>query len=176
MATTYKIIDKAVLGSDQANITFTGLNAYSSDYTDLRLLVSSRVDTGSGDYTNMLLQFNSSTSNYYQRFLAGNGSSPDTGANSGGFSGFVFWYGNTTATTSNTFASADIYIPNAYSSNYKSVSVDGVTENNATSAFAHMMAGTWQDTSAISSIKVASFGGQNLKAGTSVYLYGIKNS
>jgi hypothetical protein len=38
----------------------------------------------------------------------------------------------TTSGTSNTFSSTEIYIPNYTSSNNKSVSVDSVTENNAT--------------------------------------------
>jgi hypothetical protein len=55
--------------------------------------------------------------------------------------------------TANTFGNTEFYIPNYTSSNYKSFSVDGVTENNATAAFA-LYAGLWSNTAAITSFRL----------------------
>jgi hypothetical protein len=62
MATTYTLLDKTTLGSSQANITFTGLGTYSSNYTDLILMCSIRTDrANTWDYINA--EFNSSSAN-----------------------------------------------------------------------------------------------------------------
>ena len=76
--------------------------------------------------------------------------------------------------TANTFGNGDIYITNYASSNTKTVSIDGVTENNATGSFAILSTGSWT-TTAITSIKLESDGGTIAQYSTA-YLYGIKNS
>jgi hypothetical protein len=47
MANTYEIISKTILTADQASVSFTGLGAYSSDYTDLLVRLSIRSDAAS---------------------------------------------------------------------------------------------------------------------------------
>jgi hypothetical protein len=49
-----------------------------------------------------------------------------------------------------------IYIPNYTGSTAKSVSVDGVMENNATYAAAGIIAGLWNDTAAVTSVSISS--------------------
>jgi hypothetical protein len=169
---TYTLIGTPqVVGSGGASaITFSSIP---STYTDLKVVISARTsDTGS--QANMLLTFNGSTTSYYDKALAGNGSSASSFSDSNS-SSMPAAYVNTSGTTANTFGNYEVYISNYTSSNYKSFSVDSVVENNATSAlYATLSAGLWQNTAVISSISFA--GGSNFVQYSSFYLYGIKNS
>ena len=170
MATTYTLIDKSILTGTQTSVEFTGLGSYSSDYTDLLVKVSARSartnDAGGSDGK---LEFNGSTSGFSSRMLLQQG-----GAYSG-TSSTIFYFVNSDNSTSNTFGNMEVYIPNFSSSNYKSVSIDAVDENNATSAYGVLTAGLWSNTAAITSMKFTDNNGGFL-ATSSFYLYGIKNS
>ena len=171
MATTYTILDKTTLTSQQSSVSFTGLGAYSSDYTDLLLMLSIRQsNVAEWCYIN----FNSSSSSYtnLQLYGTGSGAAPDSGSTP--------WAGanNYSNSTANTFANTSVYIPNFSSSNYKSISYDGVQENNTTTAFSVLGGTLWSNTSAITSITLyaQSAPSQGFVSGSSFYLYGIKNS
>lgn len=170
MATTYTLIDKSILTSSQSSVSFTGLGSYSSDYTDLLLRVSGRntfVDTMRAAY----LTFNGSTSSFTTFYLQGAGSGTPA---SGSLARYLGGY-NASTSTSNTFSSTDMYIPNYSSSNQKSFIIDHTSENNGTLAFASFQAGLWANTAAITSIAVAP-DSSDWASGSSFYLYGIKNS
>jgi hypothetical protein len=172
MATTYTLINKSTLGSSQATVSFTGLGSFSSTYTDLLVKVSARSDSST---TGINIAFNSNTSSYTMIRLYGTGSG-SLASDAGGGSSYV---SNTmivdSGYTANTFGNGEIYIPNFSSSNNKSFSVDGVSENNATTALMMFTAGLWSNTDAITSIQLTSNVG-NFVSGSSFYLYGIKNS
>jgi len=172
MANTYTLIDKTTLGSSQATVSFTGLASFSSTFTDLLVKVSARSDSST---TGINIQFNSNSSNYSMKRLYGTGSGSPA-SDSGGGSTYI---SNTMIVdngyTANTFGNGEIYIPNFSSSNDKCLSVDGVSENNATTALMMMTAGSWSDSAAITSIQLTSNVG-NFVSGSSFYLYGIKNS
>ena len=166
MATTYEAIATVTVGSGgAANIEFTSIPA---TYTDLVILVSARFNSGTSPF---YLYFNGSGSNYSDRRLTGNGAAASSNTSStirvGNFNG--------SDTTANTFSSHLIYIPNYAGSANKSVSVDAVSENNATTAFAQLIAGLWSDSSAITSIKLEE-GSANFVQYSTATLYGIKNS
>jgi hypothetical protein len=167
MATTYTLINKTTLGSSATSITFSSIP---NTYTDLLVKVSARSDI-SEIYGNALLRFNGSSSNYSIRALQGSGAS----AVSYSTTQIEFMQVGNSA-TSNTFGNAEIYIPNYAGSNYKSVSLDSVGENNSTTAYARLTAGLWSDTSAITSIAITPLDTTNWLSGSSFYLYGIKNS
>jgi hypothetical protein len=168
MATTYTLIDKAILTGTQSVIDFTSIP---STYTDLKLVVSLR-DNGSNVYSLAYVKFNNTTANLKSRGVEGDGSSPTTYYNS---TVLYINSANGNSSTANTFCNSEIYIPNYTSSNYKSVSVDGVMENNATTAYSSLQAGLWSDTAAINQITIYSSTGSWLQY-SSAYLYGIKNS
>jgi hypothetical protein len=65
-----------------------------------------------------------------------------------------------------------MYIPNYASSNYKSFSIDSVTENNGTVAYQIMHAGVWSNTAAITSLTITAAGG-NLAQYSTATLYGV---
>ncbi|MFN9954042.1 MAG: hypothetical protein ACK55I_13160, partial [bacterium] len=60
--------------------------------------------------------------------------------------------------TTNTFTNVGLYFPNYRSSNFKSFSVDSVSENNASTAYTQMFGGLWSNTAAITSISFTTDG------------------
>ena len=167
MANTYELITSQTLSSNASSVTFSSIP---QTYTDLlfRLSVRSTGTNGTGD-----VNINSNNSGNAIRLL-----SDGSAVSSANQTPLFFFYGNSSSATANTFASNDLYIPNyTNTSNYKSVSLDMVSENNGTAALAVLVAGIWNNTSAITSVSFAySAGGEQLVSGSTFYLYGIKNS
>lgn len=58
------------------------------------------------------------------------------------------------SSTASTFSNGQVYIPNYTSSVAKSISVDFVGENNATTAFQFLVAALWNQTAAITKIRL----------------------
>ena len=123
----------------------------------------------------MYLTFNGTTSGYTARQVYGDGSSATSATLSNSGAAISIVNTNTSVSTANTFSSSEIYVPNYASSNYKSVSADSVTENNATGALAGLTAGLWSNTAAITTVTLTPQSG-NFVQYSSAYLYGIKNS
>jgi hypothetical protein len=171
MANTYVQIGSTVtVGSGgAATIDFTSIPA---TFTDLVIFVSAR-NTSSG--ASMRLRFNGATTSNTDRYMEADGATVVSGSNAFGAS-YIFAGGvNGSSTTSNTFASNFIYIPNYAGSTNKSVSVDGVTENNATTAYADLTAGLWSNSSAITSIELTPNINSFAQYSTAS-LYGIKST
>ena len=171
MATTFIKIASVTVGSGgAATITFSSIPA---TYTDLVLKLSAR-NTASLGATNSytLWSLNGVTTNMSGRQLFGGGSSAGSNSYSSSFWGAI----NDGGTTASTFGNLEIYIPNYAGSTNKSVSVDGVEENNATAAFASMIAGLWSNTAAITSLTIQPQASGNFAQYSTATLYGIKNS
>jgi hypothetical protein len=167
MANTYTLISSNTVGSGgAASVTFSSIPA---TYTDLVVKASVR-DNRSGIGSNTVLGFNGSTSNFTFTRIVGDGS----GVTSDTTFGLAVVNGNTS--TSNTFANLEIYVSNYASSNYKSYSVDSVSENNGTDAYQQLTSGLWSITTAISSVNLYPSSGNNWMQHSTFYLYGIKNS
>ena len=157
-----------VTGSNAANISFTSIPA---TYTDLVVYLSLRQTADTND---TMIRFNGVTTSYSQRTLLGNGSSASS--NTGTSATFIRLYGgsNPTSYTANTFSNAMVYIPNYTSAVNKSVSVDSVTENNATAAIQGLVAGLWSNTAAITSIEFDFYdSASDFLIGSSASLYGV---
>jgi hypothetical protein len=170
MANTFTLIEAKTLGSAVSSVTFSSIP---QTYTDLQLVVSSRMSNSNVEAYNNI-RFNASTSNYSGKYVVGDGASPSSGSSPG--SG-VLTYTNGASTTSSTFGNYSVYIPNYTSSNYKSFSIDSVSENNAATAYAILVGGLWSDTAAITSIVLNdTVNSANFVSGSTFYLYGIKNS
>jgi hypothetical protein len=169
MANTYVLIQALTLGSSSASVTLTSIP---STYTDLLVKLSVRQD---GANAGLFLRPNSSTSNLSHIKIIG-----DSGSAAASSGSIIFVLCNFSSSTSNTFTNSEVYIPNYTLSNHKSVSVDGVVENNSASAglaFTELASGLWSDTTAISSLNfVPEGGGASFVSGSTFYLYGIKKS
>lgn len=170
MANTLKKIQTITVGSGGASsIEFTSIP---QTYTDLKLVLSARSTTS--DSTNpwkfATISFNGNTSNRTTRFLSGNGST----ASSASDTTIYTWVAGHNATAS-VFGNAEIYIPNYTSANNKSLSIDTVTENNATASYMNLQAGLWSNTAAITQVTITLDTG-NFVQYTTATLYGISNA
>jgi hypothetical protein len=159
----YILLERIELNASAASITFS--NIPQSGYTDLKIVVSARSDSTTGNFFE--IRPNGATTNLSGRYLQGDGSAVNS-------STFQPWsYVPPSNSTASTFGSVDIYIPNYSSTSAnKSISVDYVTENNATAAFAGIEAGLWSSTSAITSLVFAMSTG-NFVANSTFSLYGL---
>ena len=171
MANTFELIQATTVGAGgTSSIDF---NSIQPNWTDLVLKLSlrgNRAATTEG----ILLSFNGSGSNFTTKLFGGAGSGSGFSAPyTRGYTGDV----DAANSTSSTFGSAEIYIPNYTSSNYKSFSTDVVSEQNGTTAYAELFAGLWSNTSAITSISIAcDTSSQTWSQYSTAYLYGVKNA
>jgi hypothetical protein len=173
MPANYVLLEKITVGAAGASsVTFSSIPQ--TGYTDLVIKASIR---GSVSQTNDYgtVQFNGDTgSNYPWRQLAGNSNaaSSSSGTNAGAL---ALRYSAANA-TANTFGNDELYIPNYTGSAYKSISSDTVSENNATAAsdaIASLWAGLWNNTAAITSIKLNPGAGGTFVQYSTFYLYGV---
>ena len=149
-------------------------------YTDLCLKLSIRqsgTTGGSGNvWDNFTLNFNNSGTNENHRSLVGQ----NTDAIQNYTHGEFYLWSNIDGSTSNTFTSADIYIPNYTNGYNKSFISESVGEGNSTAYWMQLIqAGLWSNTAAITSIQVISQGAGSVRTfmqNTTATLYGIKNS
>lgn len=159
------LIESKTLVSSTDGIEFTSIP---QDGTDLYVLASVRAANG-GTFDNLELTLNGSGSNFSKRFLYGSGSGGGIG-----FTGSDGHIGYTAANTStaNTFGNHSIYITNYTSSLTKTITTDSVSENNATEAFQSIFANFWNNTAAITSLRVRT-NGASMAAGCTISLYKI---
>ena len=168
MANTYTLISSNTVGvAGTSAVTFSSIP---STYTDLLVVASAR-GLQVGVNSTYDLRFNGTTVGWVaSKRLYGSGAAAASDTTTPPYLNAV----GSTATAS-VFSNDQIYIPNYTSSNYKSVSIDCVTENNAATAYAAIEAGLWQDTSVISSVTLTGVTSNFVQYST-FYLYGIKNS
>ena len=171
MANTFTLISSVTVGGGgAANVEFTNIP---QTYTDLIVLSSLR--QGGSQTHGITFNNDSSTSNYVFKRVYGLGSD-GAGSDGSSNSGYINPIGvNGSSQTANTFGNLSIYIPNYTSSNYKSISCEGVSENNGNSdAIVALTAGIWNSTSAITSLKITP--DTNYVQHSTAYLYGISNA
>lgn len=164
MPANYVLLERTELNASAASVTFA--NIPQTGYTDLKIVVSGRTDSGTG--TGLDISFNGSTTGFTNRTVQGNGSAASSYGTYNRNAGMI----NYSPDTASTFGNTEIYIPNYTSSNNKSYSADGVEENNATTAFMSMIAGLWSNTAAITSVGLSPMFG-NFISGSTFSLYGL---
>jgi hypothetical protein len=175
MPNTIALLSSTTVTTPVATVS---INSIPQTYTDLLLYVSSRTTdtTSSNMITDVLVRFNGSTSNYQQYFSRNNTNSPNSFTNTPA----SYAYGLAGAgrnATANTFGSASMYIPNYTVANSKNHFIKSAVETNV-AAFDSanlIVAGTWNDTAAITSI-VLFEGYANFATNTTINLYGIIKS
>lgn len=150
-------------------------SSIASTYDDLMILTSLRTDRSAQTNDNINIRFNGDTATNYSRVqLVATGSSASTAAGANATSITTIQAPGASA-TANTFGSGIIYIPNYKNTSYnKQVIVDGVQENNSTTAyFIGLFAGLYRSTSAISSIRLFPNTGPNFVQYSQATLYGV---
>lgn len=171
MATTFEKIASVTVGA--GGISSIDLTNIPQDYTDILLDLSLRDGTQAAVMLNCRFKLNGSTTfNTTNRWLRGSGSA----ATSGSGTDISVLYPGTSATAS-TFGNTYVYFPNyANTTTNKSFSVDCVTENNATEAYAWLAAGLYSSTSAISRINIFPDTSNVFAQHSTATLYGISKS
>lgn len=165
-----KLIDKVTVGSGgAATIEFTSIP---QTYTDLVIKISGRFSV---DSASAFLRYNGTTTNGNSIWLEGSGSAASSSTDGSNQYGPVHGIVNSTKTAS-VFGNAEIYIPNYTSSNNKSSSSDGVTENNGTATTMALGANLWSNTAAITSIQIVPAAGGNFVQYSTAYLYGVTSA
>jgi len=170
---TFTLIASSTVGAGgTASVILGSGGTIPQTYTDLILYSSARSTfAASGD--NLYYKINAYTTGYSQRFLYGTGSvAGSASATDPGLEDYSV--GNNA--TANTFSNVMLYMPNYTSSVAKSISVDSVSENNATASNMGFWAELLNQTGAITSITITSGNGGNLAQYSSFYLYGVKNA
>jgi hypothetical protein len=168
---TYTLIQKTTVGSGgAASIEFTSIP---QTFTDLIVKLSTRGSYAGGGAANNHLTFNSSVTNYSDRYLSGDGATASSATQGTGtatriFAGFI----ENDSWTADTFGNFECYIPNYTSANFKSVSIDTVTEYNATGARMNLIAALLSNTAAITSITFTPETGNFMEYSTAT-LYGV---
>jgi hypothetical protein len=172
MATTYKLISSITVGATAvASVEFTSIP---DTYTDLVVVLSGRSDTiRSSDGNYAQISFNGSTANRSSRYLYNYNGTLESG---GSGSTSILGWNVPSDYTANTFGNNSWYIPNYASSNFKSVSVDTVQENNSSNILMGLTAGLFSSASAITSVKISNEGTAKFVQYTTAYLYGISNA
>lgn len=162
-----QLIQTVTVGSGgAASIDFTSIPA---TFTDLYVGITVRSLRSGQIRDDLFIKYNALTTGYSYRFLRGTGSS--TSSNSGTFYNYVSQVPGATA-TGNTFSNVGCYIPNYTSSNAKSLSSDGVMENNATESHQDIVACLNSTTDPITALSIFA-GSANLAEYSSASLYGI---
>lgn len=161
-----KVINHIEVGS--GGTTAIEFTVIPQTYTDLVIKLSAR-ERDAGDYVRFYLDINGTNSSISARWLLGTGSSATPVSSNGtNLAGHGI---NRYSSTANVFGNVAIYIPNYTVSTYKPISVDGVEENNSSSAYASISASLWSNNAAITSIGIVSPG--NIAQYSSATLYGI---
>jgi hypothetical protein len=164
MPANYVLLEKITVGAAGASsVTFS--NIPQTGYTDLVVKYSLR---NTSTNPTVIALINGSASGFTRKYFVGSGTAVNAGSDASNYIG----YGEISTDTASTFASNEMYITNYTSSNYKSISIDNVTENNSTTAYAYLGATLWSNTAAITSIELSMYGG-NLAQYSTFYLYGV---
>jgi hypothetical protein len=167
MPNNYVLLETIQLTASAASVVFDNLPT--SGYTDLKVVMSAR-SASATDRDQLNINFNGLTTNQTYRILYGI-PSVATGSETGSKIRVGYISGNNS--TANTYGNCEAYIPNYLSSNFKSVSADGVGETNASPAGAQLGASLWSSTAAITSIAIVTDSGSNFLANSTFSLYGI---
>jgi hypothetical protein len=169
MALTYELIASSTVGSGgTASVTFSSIPG---TYTDLIVKGSVRGTNSGQVQQRILISFNGSSANYNFRTLNDAAGTPVYYDRSS-FGDNNLAYIPAPDATANTFNNFELYFPNYTSSSFKSISVDGVMENNSSTNYNNLLGGLWSQTAAITSLTFST----NMAQHSTFYLYGIKSS
>jgi hypothetical protein len=172
------LIASNTLGSSAASVTFSSIPG---TYTDLVIRATMKHDsTGTGTYAGWL-KFNGTAATSYsvtRLNSLSDSSAPYSDRSSNANEIQSININSSNAIYSNVFNSAEFYIPSYTVSQNKPVSLYSVAEMNNTTGYdlSSTAAGLWRNTATIDSIGIFPVAGTNFVAGSSFFLYGIKNS
>lgn len=155
-------------------VGIVSFNNIPQTFTDLVIQMSVRTTRNNYPADNLLAQINNDGSSLYSSsFVYGNGSTVSSGRTSGQTSLRDAILINGDTATANTFGTAQITIPNYTSSNFKSVIVDGVSEDNSSTGLPWLAAGLYRSTNPITAILFSPQNSPLIKQYSTFTIYGI---
>jgi hypothetical protein len=168
---TYQLISSNTLASTTASVTFSSIP---STYTDLVLRANIRHTTGF--INTMAVKINGGNTISYIVLTAGNSSASSFSGSTSSSDNALVSDGN--SNTANTFSNGEVYIPSYNSTAYKQFSAVSVAEQNGSTGWQmNLVSNSLISTSPVTSIQIIdAVNGYSMLAGSSFYLYGIKNS
>lgn len=167
---TFDKIQAVTLTGTASSVTFSSIP---QTYTDLVLRFSVRTTSTAA---NVAVRINGLTTTIYsQTNLTGDGSAAASARQSSQTSVSLDNYGTQSGNTSNTFSSAEIYLPAYIANANKPFAAVGVQESNAASpVYCTTNAALVRTTAAITEIALLQLNSDTFVAGSSFYLYGIQ--
>jgi hypothetical protein len=173
MPNTFTLIQAVTVGAGgAASIDFTSIP---NTYTDLQVVLSVRSGASFTRRVPTLTVNGSSANDYRDLYLLGNGSSASSAQDVPPQPNMLIWDAPAANATANTFSNIGVYIPNyASTTTYKSISSDGVTEDNAAANTMAFVAALYMQNTAISRLTFVVQG--NFVQHSTAYLYGIVKS
>lgn len=167
--TMTKLATVTVGSGGSATIDFTNIP---QTYTDLVVTLSGRIDTTFGNpWYDTYLVLNSASGT--TKDVYGTGNSKASGSDGSNIR--ILGVPSSDATAS-IFSNVYVYISGYSSSNFKPISIDSVSENNATSAMAQLGSSLYSSTSPITSLTLDPYSTGNFVQYSTATLYGIKNA
>jgi hypothetical protein len=164
MPVNHVLLETIELSQTAASVTFD--NIPQTGYSGLKVVGSIRSDY-SGQGIALRINPNGSSANMTSKVLLGSGSAASSFSDTIAYASAV-----ADTSTANAYNNVEWYIPNYTSSNNKPISIDFVTETNATAAIMGLSANLWSSSSAMTSLVILVTSG-NLMAGSTLSLYGI---
>lgn len=166
-------IQSTVLTGSQASVTFSSIP---QTYTDLVLRCSIRTNNGSNEFPLALILNNNTSTLYSYTRLQGYSNGPSSTRVSNDVESNIGSVPDTIS-TSNTFSSTEIYIPNYTTTTSKPFLTTNFMENNVTTyVFQTHQAVLYRNSTGITTIKLQAPSGYSaamLVSGSSFYLYGV---
>jgi hypothetical protein len=174
MPSTYTLIASAT----PSGTTSTTFSSIPSTYSDLKLVSSTRTTRSGANLDLLGYRFNGDGTASNHKYIRLSSDASSSSIPSSTIGNELVQYSTGATSTTNTFASSEIYIPNYTStSSNKVFYTDSVTgQLNSTAFYQAIFANQWLSTAAITSITIYSTNAANFVSGSSFYLYGIKNS
>jgi hypothetical protein len=172
-ANTYTLINSNVLSSSAASVTFSSIP---TTYRDLVLKTTIRLDNTASN-VNMGFNTDSGLTRWNTTYIRGNGSTVVTTTTGSGSNEAYVINANISTSDTSMFSNDEIYIPDYSISSLKQTYTFSARDNNTTGGGLLTVTSAYYSTATIvSTLKLLPNGGVNFAAGSSFYLYGIKNS
>lgn len=174
-AGSFDLLETQVLGSSAASVTFSSLSTYAADYKHLQLRMTARTDRASYVDT-VAIRFNADdAANYTDHYLAGNGSSVFSGADTSMTRMLSVRVAGASAASS-IFGAGTVDLLDVFeTTKYKTIrSLSGYTSGSGSEVY--QFSGAWYLTTAVGSITLLPNIGSNFVQYSRFSLYGLKAS
>ncbi len=168
MALTYEMVDKYTAATAQTSVTFSSIP---QTYTDLVIVTNAIANVTGADLFVVHFNGDNASNTYSLQSVYGTGTTYGT-YSANNQVGHVI--GNLSTNTSSEYALSTFHIMNytntttwkPFMCRSNSVSTSGI--------YMDLTAGTWRSTSAITAIQLRTVNGYQIKAGSTLTMYGIK--